>query len=738
MPRVLQLQDNTNITIESTPFGNGGTGEVFKIISPSSLTNQVVKIYFPKKQTVESELKIKDLASRQIRQSEHESIIWIKNVVYEKAKFVGFTMNFANGIDLIDFLTDRWWKKNETKDWDKFKLENENGLNNRLKLCLNIAKAVYTLHKNEEFSIIDLKPSNFRINKNGLVSIIDIDNIEVVKNSKVIYAAEGISLDYSPPEFHKGLDIKKNPASQNWDKFSLAIIFYNILCGIHPFSGGCVSPYDTCNNYPDMIKNGLFYHGGKSKFFNLIHPLHSNFSKLNQEIQSLFIQCFDDGHDKPHLRPSAEDWCRVLSYNKLIAKRPSITELLNTDATYNNKFKNALEFNVYSSALTLKSLEVFFPDVKFQNLSNSLNIFDKVLNIFTKSPKQIIIDELRSIEKDIKAVINKQPSLKNETSYIISEFEEKQQEIKAEEKLQIEKLKKALQLSLNDAEYLANGIQSEEAKEFSHLQSQINSLIQKEDIALANFHSLTYGDLLNNYEIQKKNEIERLVNAPGKLSRYNIEKECFKIFGGNLPSVITTLKQLNFFTAADFKKVYSNGYLLDNSNNDIRIPGMGSERSKKFRYWRITIENEENARITNEVNLRYNKLISDISLKWIIIENNHNQTLSPLNVRFRNKEAEIKRNKDRLIETKETEVKKISMKFDKLHADLKSEFIKSLNKCYKDLDNIYIQTKNALLTNLSIYESKLKAKMIEVQNMINWIENEAKKYNATYFRLISS
>ncbi|HQZ78878.1 MAG TPA: hypothetical protein PK190_13000 [Bacteroidia bacterium] len=753
MPRVLQLDNKTNITIDTEPCGSGGSGEVYKILSPTSLTNQVVKLYHKERLTKEAEEKIKYLVVKKINQGDHESIVWIKNTVVDNGRFVGFTMNYADGIGLEQFLNDRWWRKNETKDWDKFKLENENGIVYRIKLCLNISIAVNIIHKNSNYTIADIKPSNFKVHKNGLVSIIDIDNIEVVENGKVLYAAQVITPDFSPPEFHKGLNYKQSAASQNWDRYSLAILFYNILCGIHPFVGvGCNPPFEDCTDSPDMIKNGLFLHGAKSSYVNFKSPQHSNFSKLNQELQSIFIQCFDGGHDKPHLRPSAEDWCRVLSYNKLIAKRPSVTELLNSDTTYSNKFKNALQFNVYSSALTLKSIEVTYPDVKFQNLSNTLNMFDKVLNLFTKSPKRMLIDELKTIEKDIKAVINKQPSIKSEISDIISEFEKKQQEIKAEEKNQIEKLKKSLQLSLNDAEYLANGIQSEEAKELSQLQNQINSLIHKEDVSLANFHSLTYGDLINNFDkkriehqsninscdVQKKNEMERLINSPTKLSHYNIEKECIKIFHGNLPSVISTLKQLNFFTAADFNKVYSNGYLRNTSNKDVRIPGMGTERSNKLHVWRVKIEADENDKIIREVNAKYDKLLSEISLKWRGIENNHTQTLSPLNSRFRNKEAEIKRNKDRLIDTKETEVKKINMKFDKLHTDIKNEFIKSLNKFYTDLDNIYLQTKNALLKNLSFYEDKLKSKLLEVQDTIHWIDNRKVKYNSLYVRLNNS
>lgn len=748
MPRDLQLEDKTSITIDIEPCGSGGSGEVYKILSPSYLTNQVVKLYHKDRLTKEAENKIRYLISNRINQGEHESIIWIKSVVLDNGKFAGFTMNYANGIGLEQFLNDRWWRKNDTKDWDKFRLENENGLGNRIKLCLNIAIAINIIHKNTKYTIADIKPSNFKIHKNGLVSIIDIDNIEVVENTKVLYAAQVITPDFSPPEFHNGLDYKQSAASQNWDRYSLAILFYNILCGIHPFLGvGCKSPYENCTDCPDMIKNGLFLHGKKSDYINSKLPQHSNFSRLPNEIKSLFVQCFDNGHDKPQLRPSAEDWCRVFSYKTSVIKRPLISELINADINNKEKLKNILQYNIYSSPLILKTNnDIYHSVVKFDNLSKSPTLYDKFLNLFTKSKKQILIDELKEIETEITSIIRKQSGIKNEISNIISEFESKQHEIRTNEKIQIDKLKKSLQLVLSEADNLATKAQREESIKISDLQTQFNSLIQKEDIDLANYHSFIYGDLIenfekkkseynatiHNFEVDKKNEIIRLVNSPNKLVHYNLEKECLEIFHINLPSVIKTLKQLNFITAADFSKVYSDGYLLNIHNKTIKIPGMGSERANKLHYWRIKIEEIENDKIIRNTTDKYNKLKNEVSLKWNSIESNHNQTITPLNTKFKSKEAEIKINKDKLIETKETDFNRIKQKYNKIHINLKNRFIKSLNKFYLDIKTINRQSKTALSNNLSIYEKLLKSKECEVQESNQWIDVKLKKYVFLY------
>jgi len=747
MPRVLQLQDNTNITIESTPFGSGGSGDVFKILSPTNLTHQVVKLYHKERLTTDAELKIKDLATRKVKQSEHESIIWVKNIVFESGTFAGFTMNFANGINLGKFLNDRWWRKNETKDWDKFKLENENGLENRLKLCLNIAKAVYILHQNKDISIVDIKPSNFIINKNGLVSIIDIDNIEIAENGKVIYSAQVISTDYSPPEFYKGLDYKKNVASQNWDNFSLAIVFYNILCGIHPFTGGCISPYEACSDYPDMIKNGLFPHGKKSKHFNFIQPQHSNFLKLNHNIKSLFIQCFDKGHESPHLRPSAEDWCRSLSATTFLIPRPNIAELLVPNSTESNNLKNALHLEVYTRLLQLETnTTIHFPRPVFYNLTSVLSPLNRFLGLFSKQSKQEIVDELKIVENKIRENQQLEVVFQTQIEQLIEGFGNKQYEINVTEKIEINKLKKALQLSLDDTNYLIATNQKEEEKELGIINNQIMQLIEKENTTLSQFHTSIYGDLVYNYEvkkaefiknystyeIQKKNESEELINSTNKLNNYIIEKECFKIFGSNLPSVISALKQLNFISAADFSRVSSDGCLLNNSNKWIKISGMGTERANKFRSWRTSIDLAENTNINSYVKSKYDKLQKEISLQWNTIEKNYQQTLSPLDTKFKAKEIEIKKNKDKLIETREIETAKIELKFDQVHKSLKDKFIVSLNKFYIDLENVYLNTKKALAQNLAVYESKLQLQLLEAQKVINIMQTDINEYNQLY------
>lgn len=750
MPRVLQLQNNTNITIESIAFGSGGSGDVFKIIAPSNYTHQVVKLYHSDRLNTITERKVKKILATPIQFADHESIIWIKDVVYENGVFVGFTMNYAEGVNLGNFLNDRWWRRNETKDWDKFKLENEKGLDNRIKLCLNIAKAVYILHQNKNISIVDIKPSNFIVNKNGLVSIIDIDNIEISENEKVIFPAQVITTDYSPPEFHKGLNYKTNVASQNWDKFSLAVVFYNILCGIHPFTGGCISPYETCSDYPDMIKNGLFPHGKKSKFFDLLNPLHSNFNKLNKNIQSLFIQCFDYGHESPHLRPSAEDWCKVFSNTYTAIVRPTLKELLGENSDEYLQLKKAFSLEAFSKPIQLKEeVSVSFPKVTFYDTSKIISPLHKLFSFLSKQTKQKTIDELKIVENRIKELLSHETFFNSDIDNVYKEFQAKQNKIIETEKEQITTLKELLKTSLDNANYSIAIQQKEEENEQQKLDNYIRQLVEKENIKLLQFHTETYGDIVHKYEVkkadyqsqlhksetQKRQEIELHINSTTKLSNYIMAKECHNIFGSNLPSVLNALQEANFNNASDFTRVSSDGCLLNNSNKWIKIAGLGNERSNKLRAWRVNVELAENAKINASIKTKYDKLQNEILLQLNTIEREHQQKLLPLDQKFKPKELETINNKEKLIANREVDTDKIKSKYDFVHNDIKEKFVKTINTFYEELDNIYHTTKKFLQKNFDELETALQIKIDEANQFIFQIESAIEKYNQLYASL---
>jgi serine/threonine protein kinase len=112
---------------------------------------------------------------------------------------------------------------------------------------------------------------------------------------------------YNPPE------TATNRKDLSWDLFILGIIFYEILCGIHPFTGTTRVPYENLNTPEQKIQVGLFPFGSKANYFEVVAPPQYNFKNLPDKVQSLFLKCFDQGITNPAIRPNTNDWINNLT-----------------------------------------------------------------------------------------------------------------------------------------------------------------------------------------------------------------------------------------------------------------------------------------------------------------------------------------------------------------------------------------------------------------------------------------
>lgn len=152
-----------------------------------------------------------------------------------------------------------------------------------------------------------MKPQNILVTQDGKISIIDLDSIQISYNNKVAFPAKVATPEYAPPESAK-LDPAKDVISINWDRFSLAIMFYELLLGLHPYAASSSGQYNTLNTISEKIQSGLFPFGSKAKYISILPPLHNNFKIIPASIQNMFIKTFEDGHSNPYARPSAENW----------------------------------------------------------------------------------------------------------------------------------------------------------------------------------------------------------------------------------------------------------------------------------------------------------------------------------------------------------------------------------------------------------------------------------------------
>jgi serine/threonine protein kinase len=313
MPKKITLgSNNQTLTLEDAPFASGGEGELYRIIAPSAYKSSVAKLYFKEKRTAKQEEKIKYLIENppELAQQEgHQAVIWLEDSAYEAGNFIGFIMPFAKGAKL-EILCSNRIPKQFVNDWKRFSLKVPAARDLRLKICFNIATAVYKIHKTQKYVLVDLKPDNIIIQPNGYISIVDIDSVQVVENERLIFPARVATPEFSPPEYYGEAKPGKTVIFETWDRFGLAVIFYKLLFGIHPYAGTSLPPNDIFVNLQDKIKAGLFVHSPMKKgSFKVIPPPHKAFLSLPVHVQNLFVRCFEYGHENFYERPTANEWC---------------------------------------------------------------------------------------------------------------------------------------------------------------------------------------------------------------------------------------------------------------------------------------------------------------------------------------------------------------------------------------------------------------------------------------------
>lgn len=314
------------------PFAKGGEGLLYRVVAPEHYISFVAKIYHLDKRTLQRYHKLRYLMLNPpvFEQEEQASLIsWPTALLEKQQRFIGFLMPFAKG-ELLEILATAQLPKSLPKKWQRFKLGTTGALKLRQKVCFNVAVALYHIHKTGHYVMVDLKPDNILIQENGLISLVDMDSVEIVDGNQVLFPAAMATPEFAPPEFHTLKRTTKGIAI-SWDRFSMAVIFYKILLGIHPFAATSKGRFDEAVSLGEKLRYGLYVHNPPCQpYLKIIPRLHEAFSKLPIVVQSLFNLCFIEGIEKPSFRPNAEEWCLALDASKKEEETALIYEIKNT------------------------------------------------------------------------------------------------------------------------------------------------------------------------------------------------------------------------------------------------------------------------------------------------------------------------------------------------------------------------------------------------------------------------
>lgn len=300
------------ITLEAKPIASGGEGEVFRVINPAGRIGQCAKIYYTHQRTIERERKIKYISQNAPSQKSGDTFLlcFPTEPLYDvNGNFVGFLMPeaFEGGIQLYHLVTTRIDRKLPANWHNKYDRGTQKGIENRLKLCVNIAIAVHSIHQNRNLVLVDFKPQNVLITDNAKVAIIDLDSVQLSSQNQVLFAAKVATPEYTPKESER-LNPQVDYIPETWDRFSMAIVFYELLFGLHPFVATSKGQYAEVSTIAEKISKNLFVHGSKKIYLSTIPPPHKNFDRLPSSLKSLFIAAFEEGTQIPTKRPSPEIW----------------------------------------------------------------------------------------------------------------------------------------------------------------------------------------------------------------------------------------------------------------------------------------------------------------------------------------------------------------------------------------------------------------------------------------------
>ncbi|MBK9284038.1 MAG: protein kinase [Sphingobacteriaceae bacterium] len=304
------------IRIESIPLSSaGGEGSVYKIIPTLDYPSHCVKIYHKNKISDLKKRKLEYLVLNKPSDAKGNSFMfcWPNELIYDDSNiFIGFIMPlaFSGSEKLYEFCHPKLPAiLNST--WQKLNRNNDSKFHKRLKICFNIAVAVHSLHQGKKYVIIDLKPQNILINTQGHISIIDVDSFQVSSGLNMIFQGEVLTPDYAPIELYHAYKSSKK-ATENWDRFSLAVCLYQILLGIHPYTATANELFCNATTLGEKIKNGLYVHGLNKNMLSVIPPLHSKFDTLPYSLKNLFNKAFAINGCNEIARPTATEWCDAL------------------------------------------------------------------------------------------------------------------------------------------------------------------------------------------------------------------------------------------------------------------------------------------------------------------------------------------------------------------------------------------------------------------------------------------
>ncbi len=302
--RFLPNQKTTSINLTMS-LGRGGEACIYTV--PTDI-NLVAKIYHQPslEQARKLEVMLTHPPENPTANLGHISIAWPTELLRSSdgsGSVVGFLMPRIRGMrPSIDFYNPRTRRQ-------YCPLFNYQYL---LRSARNLAAAFAALHASG-YCLGDVNESNILVSDTALVTVVDTDSFQVSDpNNNVVYRCPVGKPEFTPPELQNKTFAQCDRVVAH-DLFGLAVLIFQLLMeGAHPFSGifqGAGEP----PTYEGRIAQGHFTYSQRRRVPYIPTPISPPWEILHPSLQELLVRCFEDGHNNPQLRPTAQNWLSALA-----------------------------------------------------------------------------------------------------------------------------------------------------------------------------------------------------------------------------------------------------------------------------------------------------------------------------------------------------------------------------------------------------------------------------------------
>ena len=333
----VKLGNGEELEMDSMPFSSTYECEFFKVVS-SNYKGYCVKVFLNEfrndQKAIDKQKALCNYSGHGLTSDNSVIYCWPHDIVYHGQDIIG-TLNpeLPSGSISFQEVCNERLKKNVSEEFmSKYDRDNSLSFSNRINICNHFCKALKHIENDNSISIIDLHPKNIYVTNNDTIFLDIFSNVQFTPKPSIMHHGKVTQTKYLPPE-SKSLDINKNIVSGTWDRFSIAVIIYEILIGSHPFSIQNTGINSNVTTIDESISKGLYKNGSNSKYIDLEKNEEERFNLLSNSIKLLFNGAFEIGLNSAHLRPLPSHW--VDAFNNIDSYSPFIQnqELNNYEET---------------------------------------------------------------------------------------------------------------------------------------------------------------------------------------------------------------------------------------------------------------------------------------------------------------------------------------------------------------------------------------------------------------------